>query len=92
MPAISSRLSKLASSKPCVTCECLFSCEYPSTSQEDIQRRAIKSKNTSGDPIRLASKLLAVIADPAESGQIYVAESAGTVRRVVLEVGKLRQE
>ncbi len=59
-----------------------------STSIEEINRKAIKSKNTHGAPVRLQSKILAVIGDPTDDGRIYVAESAGTVRRVVLEVGE----
>jgi len=59
-----------------------------STSIEEINRKAIKSKNTHGDPIRLQSKLLAVVGDPTNDGRVYVAESAGTVRRVVLKVGE----
>ncbi|MCJ1363959.1 hypothetical protein MMC16_003068 [Acarospora aff. strigata] len=48
------------------------------TSIEEINRKAKKSKNTHGSPIRLQSKILAIIADPADEGRIYVAESAGT--------------
>ena len=51
-------------------------------------RKASKSKNASGNPIKLASKILAVAADPENNERVYVAEAAGTVRRVVLEVCK----
>jgi hypothetical protein len=49
-------------------------------------RKSGKSKNEAGDPIRLQSKLLAVIADPFDKGAVYVAEAAGTVKRIVLAV------
>lgn len=49
-------------------------------------RKASKSKNASGNPIKLTSKILAVAADPENNERVYVAEAAGTVRRVVLEV------
>lgn len=44
--------------------------------------------NTNGAPIKLMSKILAIAADPFSSRSVYVAESAGTVRRLVLEVGE----
>ena len=44
----------------------------------------MKSKNTFGSPIKLPSKLLAVIPDPLDEDGIYVAESAATVKRVSL--------
>lgn len=50
------------------------------------QRKAAKAQNKLGRPIKLASKLLAVTADPFDERAVYVAESAGEVRRVVLEV------
>ena len=53
----------------------------------EASRKAIKAKNNNGNPIRLASKILAVIADPSDVGRVYVAEAAGTARRVTLEVG-----
>jgi len=58
----------------------------------EISRRAAKSRNDFGHPIRLPSKILAVIADPTTSSSspaVYVAESAGTARRVLLDVGAL---
>jgi len=59
-----------------------------SHSQAETKRRALKSKNENGRPIRLNGKILAVIADPADAGAVYVAQSVGTARRVVLEVGE----
>ena len=50
------------------------------------QRKAAKAQNKLGRPIKLSSKLLAVTADPFDERAIYVAEAAGEVRRVVLEV------
>ncbi|KAL2359915.1 hypothetical protein RJZ56_007228 [Blastomyces dermatitidis] len=58
------------------------------TSLEEIRRKAEKSENSNGDPIKLQSKLLAIVADPSSNSSIYVAESAGLLRKVVLEVGK----
>ncbi|KAK2752460.1 hypothetical protein FQN54_008122 [Arachnomyces sp. PD_36] len=58
------------------------------SSLEETQRKAEKSSNTNGSPIKLRSKILAIAADPADSGSVYVAESAGNLRRVVLETGK----
>ncbi|KAL2057836.1 hypothetical protein ABVK25_001453 [Lepraria finkii] len=54
----------------------------------ETTRKASKSKNNFGSPIRLQSKILAVLADPTHDAAVYVAESAGTVRRVVLEVDR----
>ncbi|KAL8835481.1 MAG: hypothetical protein Q9170_003314 [Blastenia crenularia] len=52
----------------------------------EIERKSRKSKNKNGDPIQLQSKILAVIADPSSLGSaVYVAESAGNVRRVVVD-------
>ncbi|KAH8820437.1 WD40-repeat-containing domain protein [Xylogone sp. PMI_703] len=48
-------------------------------------RRAAKSGNKFGDPIILQSKILNAIADPFSSTCIYVAESAGCVRKVNVE-------
>ncbi|KAI9792756.1 MAG: hypothetical protein M1835_007667 [Candelina submexicana] len=58
------------------------------TSIEETQRKAKKSTNNAGNPIKLSSKILAVAEDPTNPNRVYVAESAGTVRRVVLEVCK----
>jgi len=56
-------------------------------------RKAAKSKNKHGNPIKLPSKLLAVLADPTdERGDVvYVAEAAGEVKRVKLDVCKKHQ-
>ena len=62
---------------------------FQSDASEAIRaRRAAKSGNTFGDPIKLQSKILAVVADPASPASVYVAESAGCIRRVNLEVGE----
>ncbi|KKZ61972.1 hypothetical protein EMCG_03529 [[Emmonsia] crescens] len=58
------------------------------TSLEETRRKADKSGNSNGDPIKLQSKLLAIVADPSSKAAVYVAESAGLVRKVVLETGK----
>ncbi|KAL1969331.1 hypothetical protein VTN77DRAFT_9523 [Rasamsonia byssochlamydoides] len=57
-------------------------------SLEESNRKAAKSRNTNGNPIKLPSKILAIVADPLNDGSVYVAESAGTVRKVVLETGE----
>jgi hypothetical protein len=57
-----------------------------SSSISELTRKSGKSKNEAGDPIRLTSKLLAVVSDPFDQGAVYVAEAAGTVKRIVLEV------
>jgi hypothetical protein len=57
------------------------------TSLEENDRKAAKSRNTDGNPIKLQSKILAIAADPLDCGSVYVAESAGTIKKVVLEVG-----
>ncbi|KAL9116467.1 MAG: hypothetical protein Q9187_007008 [Circinaria calcarea] len=56
------------------------------------RRKAAKSKNNHGNPIRLPSKILALIPDPTSPNHVYVAEAAGTVRRVSLEVAPARPE
>lgn len=50
------------------------------------KRKDAKSQNGNGNPIRLQSKILAIKADPLNAGSVYVAQSGGTVRRIVLEV------
>ena len=59
-------------------------------SESTRARRAAKSGNKNGDPIILQSKILNVIADPFSEACIYIAESAGCVRRLNLEVGTSR--
>ncbi|KAK0705341.1 WD40-repeat-containing domain protein [Lasiosphaeris hirsuta] len=54
--------------------------------QATRQRRANKAGNKYGSPIQLKSKILAAVADPrAPSSAVLVAESAGSVRRVILD-------
>ncbi|KAH8907077.1 WD40 repeat-like protein [Coniochaeta sp. PMI_546] len=51
--------------------------------QAKAARRAAKSSNKYGKPIALKSKILAAILDPhSPSSAVFVAESAGAVRRV----------
>ncbi|MCJ1319343.1 hypothetical protein MMC15_004679 [Xylographa vitiligo] len=53
----------------------------------ETARKAKKSTNKHGSPIQLPSKILAIIADPAASNRVYIAEAAGTARRVELDTG-----
>ncbi|KAL5361806.1 WD40 repeat-like protein [Aspergillus floccosus] len=55
---------------------------------DEQKRKDTKSQNANGDPIRLQSKILAVQADPTTPGAVFVAQSAGTVRKVILETGE----
>ncbi|PYH39732.1 WD40 repeat domain-containing protein [Aspergillus neoniger CBS 115656] len=55
---------------------------------DEQKRKDVKSQNTNGNPIRLQSKILAVAADPLSTGSVYVAQSGGTVRKVILETGE----
>ncbi|KAK0122079.1 hypothetical protein ONS95_010342 [Cadophora gregata] len=48
-------------------------------------RRAAKSGNKHGNPIVLQSKILNCVPDPFSSAAIYIAESAGCVRKVNIE-------
>lgn len=50
------------------------------------ERKAAKSKNKHGDPIKLPSKVLAI--HPAAQDRVFVAEAAGEVKLVILEVCK----
>ncbi|TVY84133.1 putative WD repeat-containing protein [Lachnellula suecica] len=54
-------------------------------SESTRARRAAKSGNKNGNPLVLQSKILSVIPDPFSSKSIYIAESAGCVRKVNLE-------
>lgn len=57
------------------------------TSLSEAARKKTKSTNNAGNPIHLNSKLLAAIANDEDGGRsIFLAEAAGTVRRVELEV------
>jgi hypothetical protein len=60
-----------------------------SAALDETARKSRKAKNKSGNPIKLPSKILAVAADPHDAWAVYVAEAAGTVKRVVLEVCKM---
>lgn len=51
-------------------------------------RRAAKSGNENGDPIKLTSKILDVAVDPLSPNCLFVAESAGCIRKVNVEVGE----
>ena len=51
------------------------------------ERKAAKARNKHGNPINLPSKILAAIIAPL-GDSIYVAEAAGEVKRVLLEVCK----
>ena len=59
-----------------------------SQSLAETSRKAAKSKNDHGAPIRLKSKILAVAVDPVREETIYVAESAAQIRRIGLDVGQ----
>ncbi|KKK14624.1 hypothetical protein P175DRAFT_0529808 [Aspergillus ochraceoroseus IBT 24754] len=62
---------------------------FQTTSALDEQKRKdAKSSNTHGSPIRLQSKILAVQPDPLKAGAVYVAQSGGTVRNIILETGE----
>jgi hypothetical protein len=56
-------------------------------SESTRARKAAKSGNKNGNPIVLQSKILHAIPDPFSSSSIYIAESAGCVRKVNVEVG-----
>lgn len=49
-------------------------------------RRTAKADNKNGNPVALTSKILAIHAHPLDQEAVYIAEAAGTARRVVLEV------
>ncbi|KAF9732203.1 hypothetical protein PMIN02_009580 [Paraphaeosphaeria minitans] len=48
----------------------------------ETARRAAKSKNDKGNPVKLPSKILAITADPHDHALVYVAEAAGSVKRI----------
>ena len=48
------------------------------------ERKAAKAKNKHGNPIKLSSKVLAVT--PGPTGSVLVAEAAGEVKKVTLDV------
>ncbi|KAI9751478.1 MAG: hypothetical protein M4579_006050 [Chaenotheca gracillima] len=53
---------------------------------DDSSRKATKAGNDKGKPIKLPGKILDVVGDPSDDAYVYVAESAGTGRRVKLDV------
>ncbi|KAI4635699.1 uncharacterized protein J4E87_000654 [Alternaria ethzedia] len=59
------------------------------SSLEETARKAAKSKNTKGNPLKLPSKILALTADPHDENNIYVAEAAGNVKRINIETNKV---
>lgn len=65
-----------------------FKCLLHSAALDEQQRKDAKSQNFNGNPIRLQSKILAVCVDPHNKGSIYIAQSSGVVRRIILEVSR----
>ncbi|KAF2016489.1 WD domain-containing protein [Aaosphaeria arxii CBS 175.79] len=59
------------------------------TSIEESARKATKSKNTRGNPVKLPSKILAIVRDPKHDGSVYVAEAAGSVKQINIESGSI---
>lgn len=55
---------------------------------ETSKRKAAKASNKRGKPVTLPSKVLAVLADPRYEGAVFVAEAAGSVKRVISDVGE----
>lgn len=58
------------------------------------ERKATKAKNKFGDPIKLPSKILAGYTDITSKNEgdvVYIAEAAGEVKRVKLEVSNGRK-
>ncbi|THX32732.1 WD40 repeat-like protein [Aureobasidium pullulans] len=58
-----------------------------SNSVAEQKRRQAKADNKNGNPVVLTSKILAIHADDQDPDAVYIAEAAGTARRVVLETG-----
>ncbi|RTE70832.1 hypothetical protein BHE90_014764 [Fusarium euwallaceae] len=55
------------------------------------QRKAAKSGNKNGDPISMNSKILAAVPDPVSPlTSVFIAESAGFVRRINLETSETK--
>lgn len=52
------------------------------------ERKAAKSKNKHGNPVKLPSKILAIETDPNDNASVLVAEAAGEIKRVIVEVCK----
>ncbi|ESZ98529.1 hypothetical protein SBOR_1061 [Sclerotinia borealis F-4128] len=59
-------------------------------SESTRARRAAKSGNKNGNPIILQSKILSLVLDPFSSQCVYLAESAGCVRKVNIETRDTR--
>lgn len=59
-----------------------------SSALETSKRKEAKAANKFGRPVALPSKILALHADPRDEGAVFVAEAAGSVKRVVLHVGE----
>ena len=57
-----------------------------SDSLATTERKVKKAKNKHGSPIKLPSKILAAIPDPFSNDAVYVAEAAGDVKLVNVEV------
>lgn len=55
------------------------------------ERKTAKAKNKHGNPIKFPSKILAVQKDPNHDDAVYIAEAAGEIKRVRLEVCKISQ-
>lgn len=63
-----------------------------SAAQSTRERREAKSRNKFGNPIALKSKIAAAVYDPnSPSDTIFIAESAGSVRKVNVDVSIHRQ-
>ena len=60
---------------------------HSSDSIATTQRKALKSRNNHGNPIRVGSKILALIADPISVSHVYIAEATGVAKKIGLEVG-----
>ncbi|KAG9833495.1 WD domain-containing protein, partial [Aureobasidium melanogenum] len=58
-----------------------------SDSVAEQKRRQAKASNKNGNPVALTSKILAVHADPQDPDAVYIAEAAGTARRLVIQTG-----
>lgn len=60
-----------------------------SSALETSKRKAAKASNKYGKPVTLPSKVLALHADPGDGDAVFVAEAAGSVKKVVLDVGEI---
>ncbi|KAF5643297.1 transcriptional repressor rco-1 [Fusarium sp. NRRL 52700] len=59
--------------------------------QASRQRKAAKASNKNGEPVIMKSKILAAIPDPdAPLTSVFIAESAGAVRRINLETSETK--